>query len=162
MSYTQDDIKHMEEAIRLSATSAHSENNIPAGGPFGAVIYKGNQYIAGGYNHVLTDNDPTAHAEVFTIREACRKLKTFDLSGCVLYTSCEPCPMCLMAAKWANIDKIFFAATRKDAAEVGFRDDALYQLLKDGVYAEAITECRPAAQTAMREWHAKYAISGRY
>ena len=104
----------------------------------------------------MANNDPTAHAEVYTIREACKALKTFDLSGCVLYSSCEPCPMCLMAAKWANLDKVFFAATRQDAADIGFRDEALYQMLKDGVYATPIEVCREEAVAAMHRWYQKH------
>ena len=99
MEYTQKDIERMIEAIKMSETSSNSNQKVPQGGPFGAVIYKGDSCIAKSYNHVLIENDPTAHAEVHTIRQACKELNTFDLSGCVLYSSCEPCPMCLMACK---------------------------------------------------------------
>lgn len=101
------------------------------GGPFGAVIVdKEGNIIAEGNNRVLCDLDPTAHAEVTTIREACKKLKTYDLSNYILYTSCEPCPMCLSAIIWANIQKVYYACTRKDAASIGFRDDMIYEYLK--------------------------------
>lgn len=101
------------------------------GGPFGAVIVdKEGNIIAEGNNRVLCDLDPTAHAEVTTIREACKKLKTYDLSNYILYTSCEPCPMCLSAIIWANIKKVYYACTRKDAASIGFRDDMIYEYLK--------------------------------
>ncbi len=160
-AYDQGDIAAMREAIKASATSLNDEN-IPTGGPFGSVIYKDGKFIAGGYNHVLANHDPSAHGEVQAIREACRVLGTWDLSGCVLYTSCEPCPMCLMTSKWANIGKIYFAATRKDAADIGFKDDELYALLKDGVYGIAIEECRGEAVDVMKKWHRKFGRDGQY
>ncbi len=156
-----DDIKAMQEAIKLSASSLKDEN-IPTGGPFGAVIYKDGEFIAGGYNHVLANHDPSAHGEVQAIRAACQKLNTWDLSGCTLYTSCEPCPMCLMTSKWANIDKIYFAATRKDAADIGFKDDDLYELLKPGVYATPMPECRNEAVEVMQQWLKKFSTNGKY
>ena len=155
------DIKAMQEAIKLSASSLQ-DKTIPTGGPFGAVIYKNGEFIAGGYNHVLANHDPSAHGEVQAIRSACQKLQTWDLSGCVLYTSCEPCPMCLMTSKWANIDKIYFAATRKDAAAIGFKDDDLYELLKPGTYATAMPECRNEAVEVMQKWVKKFADNGKY
>lgn len=102
---------------------AHNE-----GGPFGAVITdsEGN-IISVANNQVLKNNDPTAHAEIQAIREACRKLRTYDLSNCILYTSCEPCPMCLSAIIWANISKIYYGCDKKDAANIGFRDDMIYE-----------------------------------
>ena len=111
----------MREAIRLADESVEC-----GGGPFGAVVVKDGIVIAGGSNSVTLDNDPTAHAEVNAIREACRKLNTFSLAGCTLYTSCEPCPMCLGAIYWSGIDRIYYANTRKDAAEAGFVDDFIY------------------------------------
>jgi tRNA(Arg) A34 adenosine deaminase TadA len=159
--YSKEDIKAMQEAIAFSATSLQDENT-PTGGPFGAVIYKDGVKIAGGYNHVLANHDPSAHGEVQAIRAACQALHTWDLSGCVLYTSCEPCPMCLMTAKWANIKQIYFAATRRDAADIGFKDDDLYQLLKDGVYADPIAECREAAVAVMQQWYQKFGTKGQY
>lgn len=101
------------------------------GGPFGAVITdKNGNIIAQGNNMVLANNDPTAHAEVTVIREACKKLGTYDLSGYVLYTSCEPCPMCLSAIIWANIKTVYYGCTREDAGNIGFRDDAIYEYLE--------------------------------
>ena len=94
--------------------------------PFGAVVVKNGQVIAEAHNMVVPNNDPTAHAEVMCIRLACQKLNTFDLSGCILYTSCEPCPMCLNAIKWSNITEIYYAATRDDADAIGFRDRVFY------------------------------------
>ncbi len=95
--------------------------------PFGAVIVKDGKIIAKAHNQVVLLNDPTAHAEVQCIRLACQTLKSFDLSGCTLYTSCEPCPMCLNAIKWANITRVYYAATRDDADAIGFRDRVFYQ-----------------------------------
>jgi guanine deaminase len=97
------------------------------GGPFGAVIVRGGTIVGRGTNLVTSTNDPTAHGEVTAIRDACRKLETFTLAGCEIYTSCEPCPMCLAAIYWARIDRIFFANTRQDAARIGFDDEHLYR-----------------------------------
>lgn len=100
------------------------------GGPFGAVIVdKSGNIIAKGNNQVLKNNDPTAHAEIVAIRNACAALNTYDLSEYILYTSCEPCPMCLSAIIWSNIKEIYYACTRKDAAQIGFRDDMIYEYL---------------------------------
>lgn len=109
-----------------------SENNVTQekGGPFGAVIVKDGVVVAASANRVIPDNDPTAHAEVSVIRLACKELGTYNLSGCEIYTSCEPCPMCLGAIYWARIDKIYYANTRKDAANVGFDDDHIYNELE--------------------------------
>lgn len=115
----------MSRAIELAAENAGSVT----GGPFGAVIVKNGEIVAAQSNKVTVDIDPTAHAEVNAIREACKVLGTFDLSGCVLYSSCEPCPMCLSAAYWAHIDKIYYAADRYDAAKVGFDDEFIYKEL---------------------------------
>jgi tRNA(Arg) A34 adenosine deaminase TadA len=112
-----------------------SEQNVSKalGGPFGAVIVKDGKIIAKSANKVAQQNDPTAHAEVATIRLACKKLKTFDLSGCIIYTSCEPCPMCLSAIYWAQIDSIYYANTKKDAAEINFDDDFIYDEIALGI-----------------------------
>ena len=112
----------MRRAIELSYNSVRN-----GGGPFGAVIAKDGEIVAEGSNKVTIDNDPTAHAEVCTIRNACQKLGTFDLSGCVIYTSCEPCPMCFGAIYWAHLDKIYYANDRKDAGKIGFDDDFIYE-----------------------------------
>ena len=101
------------------------------GGPFGAIIIDKNGNIIGnGNNQVLKEKDPTAHAEIVAIREACKKLDTQDLSGCILYTSCEPCPMCLSAIIWANIKTIYYGCTKEDAGKIGFRDDKIYEYIK--------------------------------
>lgn len=110
---------------------ALSEQNVlnSLGGPFGAVIVKDGKLVAKSANKVTSNNDPTAHAEVSAIRLACKKLKTFDLSGCVVYTSCEPCPMCLGAIYWARIDTIYYANTKTDAANINFDDKFIYDEL---------------------------------
>jgi len=112
----------MRRAIALSEERVRT-----GGGPFGAVIAKDGEIIAEASNSVTIDHDPTAHAEVNCIRRATRKLGTFDLSGCDIYTSCEPCPMCLGAIYWAHLDRIFYANDRKDAARIGFDDDFIYR-----------------------------------
>ena len=101
------------------------------GGPFGAIVVKGSRVIASGANSVTSTNDPTAHAEVIVIREACRILGTFQLTGCEIYTSCEPCPMCLGAIYWARPDRVYFAATASDAAEAGFDDSLIYREISE-------------------------------
>ena len=113
--------KYMKEAIRLSL-----ENVEKGGGPFGAVIVKNDEIISKGANAVIRSNDPTAHAEVIAIRDAARKLNSFDLSGCIIYTSCEPCPMCLGAIYWAHIDEIYYGNTKADAKNIGFDDSFIY------------------------------------
>jgi len=116
----------MQEAIQQAVESVRSGR----GGPFGAVVVKDGRVIATGTNLVTSTNDPTAHAEVTAIREACRVLGAFQLTGCEIYTSCEPCPMCLGAIYWARPDKVYFAATAKDASEAGFDDSFIYDELK--------------------------------
>ena len=117
--------KYMQLAIDLA------KDNVKKGfgGPFGAVIVKNGEVIAQAANSVTSTNDPTAHAEVNAIRQACKKLNTFNLSGCEIYASCEPCPMCLSAIYWARIDKVYVAATKKDAADAGFDDEFIYKEL---------------------------------
>tara|TARA_B100001123_G_C15325128_1_gene1029293 strand:- start:1542 stop:2024 length:483 start_codon:yes stop_codon:yes gene_type:complete len=114
--------KFMMRAIKLSIKNVKT-----GGGPFGTVIVKNNKIIAEGYNKVTKLNDPTAHGEIVAIRNACKSLKTFNLEGTQLYTSCEPCPMCLSAIYWAHIEKIYFGNTRSDAAEIGFDDEFIYK-----------------------------------
>lgn len=121
----------MNEYMKRAKQCAHEGIEKNEGGPFGAVIIdqEGN-IIAQGNNKVLKQNDPTAHAEIVAIREACKKLNTYDLSNCKLYTSCEPCPMCLSAIIWANISKVYYGCTKQDAGKIGFRDDAIYEYLE--------------------------------
>ena len=122
---TQDDLRFMEIAARLA-----EENVDRGGGPFGAVIVRDGAIVATGVNTVTIDNDPTAHAEVNAIREACRKEDTFSLKGCTVYSSCEPCPMCLSALYWAGVSRIFFGNTQKDADRIDFSDEFLYRELR--------------------------------
>ena len=114
--------KFMQEAIALSRKGMEGGE----GGPFGCVIVKDDEIIGRGNNKVLATNDPTAHAEVVAIRDACKNLNTFQLEGCEVYTSCEPCPMCLGAIYWARPQKIYFANNREDAAAIGFDDSMIY------------------------------------
>lgn len=114
----------MRRAIRLSLANVKK-----SGGPFGAVIVKNGKIISTGVNKVTEHNDPTAHAEIQAIRSASKKLKTFDLSECEIYSSCEPCPMCLSAIYWSRISRIYYGNSRKDAAKAGFRDDFIYREL---------------------------------
>ena len=144
----------MQEAIRLAREHMLAGH----GGPFGAVVVKAGKIIGRGWNQVTTTNDPTAHAEVVAIREACRALKNFSLAGCELYTSCEPCPMCLASIYWARIDRVYFAGTRADAADAGFDDDFLYREISLPIEARKLPMTpllRPEAQNVFREWKAK-------
>jgi len=117
--------KFMHEAIKLSFETMRNNT----GGPFGAVVVKDGKVIAKGFNKVVSTNDPTAHAEVVAIREACRALNDFQLTGCEIYTSCEPCPMCMAAIYWARPDRVYYANSRFDAADIGFDDDFIYKEL---------------------------------
>lgn len=153
MQITEQDKEYMREAIRLADESVKN-----GGGPFGAVIVKDGEIIAGRSNSVTIDNDPTAHAEVNTIREACRKLGTFDLSDCVIYTSCEPCPMCLGAIYWARISRIYYGNTKKDAAAIDFADDFIYKELEHSVHHRSvpfIPLLRDEAIKTFEAWRAK-------
>ena len=143
----------MRRAIALSEESVRN-----GGGPFGAVIARQGVIVAEASNSVTIDNDPTAHAEVNCIRRAAERLRTFDLSGCEIYTSCEPCPMCLGAIYWARLDKIYYANDRKDAAAIGFDDDFIYKELelapeKRNKPSEIIL--RDEASKAFRMWMEK-------
>lgn len=143
--------KFMKLAIALS------EKNVTGGlgGPFGAVVVKDGKIIAKSGNKVTTTNDPTAHAEVSAIRLACKKLKTFDLSGCVVYTSCEPCPMCLSAIYWARIETIYYANTKVDAANIGFDDKFIYDEIEKPMAKRTLPihqMMRTEAQQAFQLW----------
>ena len=117
--------KFMQRAIELSIESINS-----GGGPFGSVVAKDNEIISEGMNRVTVNNDPTAHGEITAIRQACKKLNTFDLSGYELYSNCEPCPMCLSAIYWSHIDKVYYANTRADAHKIDFLDPIIYKELQ--------------------------------
>jgi tRNA(Arg) A34 adenosine deaminase TadA len=144
----------MRHAIRLSAERMREG----AGGPFGAVIVKEGTVVAEGWNGVTSTNDPTAHAEVMAIRRACERLKTFSLAGCEIYTSCEPCPMCLAAIYWARLDRVFFANSREDAAAIGFDDAFLYEEISKAIPDRQIPTTRlplPEAAAVFAEWREK-------
>lgn len=144
----------MRHAVRLSAERMREG----AGGPFGAVIVKDGKVIAEGWNRVTSSNDPTAHAEVTAIRRACEVLGTFSLKGCDIYTSCEPCPMCLAAIYWARLDHIYFANTRADAAAIGFDDDMIYGEVSKPIGDRVIPTVQvalPEAQAVFAEWREK-------
>jgi tRNA(Arg) A34 adenosine deaminase TadA len=144
----------MKKAIQLSLEYMRKG----AGGPFGAVVVKDGKIIGSGWNKVTSTNDPTAHAEVVAIREACRVLSNFDLSGAEIYTSCEPCPMCLSAIYWARIDKIYYANTRQDAADIDFDDDFLYQEIPKDIKDRKVRMvqcCHEEAMLVFKEWQGK-------
>lgn len=144
----------MWEAIRLSIQNIREGS----GGPFACVIVKDNKIIARGTNTVTSTNDPTAHAEIVAIRNACKALKTFQLTGCEIYTSCEPCPMCLGAIYWARPDKIYYANGRNDAARIGFDDEFLYEELPKKISERMIPTkqlMREEALAAFHEWEQK-------
>ena len=119
----------MNEYMKIAKDLANDNLKTNAGGPFGACIVKDGKIIGKGSNHVLANNDPTAHAEVMAIRDACKNINSYDLSDCELYTSCYPCPMCLSAIIWANIKKVYYGNSKEDAADIGFRDDFIYDFI---------------------------------
>ena len=148
--FSKEDEKFMQQAIDLSI-----DNVANGGGPFGAVIVRDGEVIATGTNRVTANCDPTAHAEVSAIRAACAKLKSFKLTGCTIYTSCEPCPMCLSAIYWAGIDRIFYGNTKQDAKQINFDDSFIYdQIALD--YSERSIPCinimREQALAGFRAW----------
>ena len=121
----------MNKFMNIAKQNAERGIKEKEGGPFGAVIVdKDGKIIANGNNQVLKQKDPTAHAEIVAIRNACKKLNKYDLANCILYTSCEPCPMCLSAIIWSNIKEVYFGCTKEDAGSIGFRDDVIYDYLK--------------------------------
>jgi len=143
--------KFMKEAIALSNTGI--QNN--AGGPFGCIVVKDDVIIGRGHNQVTSTNDPTAHAEIVAIREACKNLETYQLDGCEIYTSCEPCPMCLGAIYWARPAVIYYANTRNDAAEIGFDDSMIYDEMISHISKRKIPVInigREDAQKIFVEW----------
>ena len=145
--------KFMLKAIELSIKSAET-----IGGPFGCVIVKENKIISEGSNKVTSTNDPTAHGEIVAIREACLKLNAFNLSGCELYSTCEPCPMCLSAIYWSHIDKIFYANTRDDAKNIDFDDSFIYSEINKKIEdrkIQMIQMHRDEALKAFKIWDEK-------
>ena len=145
------DNSFMARAIQLSIENVRSGR----GGPFGAVVVKDGEIIAEGANRVTSTNDPTAHAEVLAIRQACQKLSDFELKGCELYTSCEPCPMCLGAIYWARLARVYFASAADDAANAGFDDSFIYREIAEPITQRSIPMIqmmREEALTAFQEW----------
>jgi guanine deaminase len=146
--------KMMRRAIELARKGMESN----AGGPFGCVVARGDEIVGEGNNRVTSTNDPTAHAEVVAIRNACKELNAFQLTGCTIYTSCEPCPMCLGAILWARPDAIYFAGSREDAAEAGFDDEYFYNELNcdnDSRELPLKNLLRSDAQAVFAEWISK-------
>jgi tRNA(Arg) A34 adenosine deaminase TadA len=144
----------LREAIRLSSEKMEADE----GGPFGALIVKDGKIVGRGWNRVTSANDPTAHAEVEAIRDACASLETFTLEGCEIYASCEPCPMCLAAIYWARLDRLYFAATRSDAAGAGFDDDLIYSELSKPWASRSLNmeaHLREEAQHVFEQWNQK-------
>lgn len=146
----QSETDFMQLAIRLATENVRSG----VGGPFGAVVVRNGEIVATGVNRVTSDNDPTAHAEVNAIREACKALGTFQLPGCVLYTSCEPCPMCLGAIYWARLDSVYYGNTCHDAAGVGFDDHFIYEELAVQRHERKMPMVRLLPEQAMESFRA--------
>ena len=147
-----------KKELMMRAIELSKESVLKGGGPFGAVIAKDGEIVAEGSNRVTIDNDPTAHGEVTAIRAATKKLGTFDLKGCEIYTSCEPCPMCLGAIYWARISRIFYGNNRKDARDIDFADDFIYEELDrplDERTVPIIPLLRDEALISFRMWMAK-------
>jgi guanine deaminase len=143
--------RFLERAIELARIGLET----PGGGPFGAVVVRGGQVVAEGFNQVTGAHDPTAHAEVSAIRAACKALQTFTLAGCEIYSSCEPCPMCLSAIYWARLDHLYYAATRGDAADIGFDDAFLYAEMTLGPEQRSLPSghaLREEARAVMLPW----------
>jgi len=146
--------KFMRAAIRISIVKMRQS----AGGPFGAVVVRRGHIIARGWNRVTSTNDPTAHAELVALRAACRRLQRFHLDDCELYTSCEPCPMCLAAIYWARVPRVFYANTRRDAAKIGFNDAFIYREVARAVARRKLVMTpllRAEALAAFKEWSQK-------
>lgn len=147
--------KYHEEYMKMAIRLARKNVQDGKGGPFGAVIVKNGEVVASAMNEVTSTDDPTAHAEVVAIRQACKNLGSYQLDGCDIYSSCEPCPMCLGAIYWSRPDHVYFAATRKDAAASGFDDDVIYQeisLPPDQRRIPFQNKMRDEAIEAFKEW----------
>jgi len=144
--------------MAMAAGVSREKMNAGFGGPFGAVIVKNGKVIGTGFNRVTSDNDPTAHAEVVAIRNACQQIDDFDLGGAILYTSCEPCPMCLAAIYWARLDRVYYANSRWDAAKIGFDDAEIYDEVAKDINDRKIPMIHlpdSEAVQAFREWEQK-------
>lgn len=154
MSTTNNDKQFMQAAIDMASKDMNSN----AGGPFGAVVVKNGEIVAAGHNEVTSTNDPTAHAEVVAIRKACEKLGTFQLDDCEIYTSCEPCPMCLGAIYWARPSKVYYACNQQDAADIDFDDQFIYDEIGNGIENRSIKFIplmRNEALQVFKDWSEK-------
>jgi tRNA(Arg) A34 adenosine deaminase TadA len=153
MSRAAENERFLREAIRL----AHEPSASGRFGPFGAVVVREGEIVGRGHNRVTEDHDPTAHAEIVALRDACRRLGTFSLAGCEMYASCEPCPMCLAAVYWARLDRLYYAATREDAAAAGFDDALIYVEFARPPHQRslpAVQMLRDEALAALQHWAA--------
>ncbi len=151
---TEKDKKFINRAIELSQQGMDGN----AGGPFGAIVVKNGEIIAEGFNKVTSSNDPTAHAEVVAIREACKMLNSFQLEDCIIYTSCEPCPMCLGAIYWARPKAVYYACTKEDAAEIGFDDQFIYEEIESEIgkrKVKFINLGREEGRKVFKNWETK-------
>ena len=151
---TEKDKHYIKRAIELSEKGMESN----AGGPFGAVVVKNGEIIAEGFNQVTSSNDPTAHAEVVAIRKACEKLNAFQLDDCIIYTSCEPCPMCLGAIYWARPKAVYYSCTKEDAAAIGFDDHFIYDEIDKNIENRSIKFInldREEGRKVFKKWEAK-------
>ncbi|MFB6457352.1 nucleoside deaminase [Chitinophaga sp. Hz27] len=148
------EVKFIQHAVRLSARGMKSGD----GGPFGAIVVRGDEVVGEGWNQVLCNNDPTAHAEVMAIRNACAHLNTFQLNGCEIFTSCEPCPMCLGAIYWARPDRVYYANTKEDAAAIAFDDSFIYDEIEKPHEQKRIPLIHipsPDAISVFEDWNSK-------
>lgn len=140
----------MQRAVALALDNVRSGR----GGPFGAVIVRGSEVIGEGTNQVTSSNDPSAHAEVLAVRAACHKLRTFQLHGCEIYSSCEPCPMCLSLVYWARLEKVYYATTAEDAAAIGFDDSRIYRELRSPTDSRSVPVVRVETRDALAPFQA--------
>ena len=147
----------MEDKIKdILSETIQSSLEFKVGGPFGAVVYKDGKIVGKGVNRVVGNNDPTAHAEIEAIRNACKNLKTFDLTGCELYATGYPCPMCMSAIIWANIKKVYYSADYKDASNIGFRDDYIFNFLKNNCTDENILQLQEIDKKEILQLYKEY------
>lgn len=147
----------MEDKVKdILSETIQSSLEFKVGGPFGAVVYKDGKIVGKGVNRVVGNNDPTAHAEIEAIRNACKNLKTFDLTGCELYATGYPCPMCMSAIIWANIKKVYYSADYKDASNIGFRDDYIFNFLKNNCTDENILQLQEIDKKEILQLYKEY------
>ena len=148
----------MNRFIEMANEEALTGSSVNDGGPFGAVITKAGKVISRGHNEVLKTNDPTAHAEIVAIRRAAQALGSYDLSGCEIHSSCEPCPMCLAAIYWARISKVYYGCTKEDAASIGFDDNAIYEYIKNPANFQTDLQLIPSDREACLKTFAQWSM----